>query len=177
MILLGASAVGLGSSPVVDRDGNDTDVMARGVVKVFKSEKGWGAITCAELPDGQDVWVHYSDIEGPAYRSLEAGDIVDFDYEVAWQDSFNFRASRVRRVAPGPAPVLRRQGDHVVIAPEGTPDTPLTPRRHHPAGGDTTSSRTLASSPRPSGRPLLDSAITVMAVPSIDPRRTAIDIW
>ncbi len=82
--------------------------MASGVVKFFKSEKGWGAITCDELPDGQDVWVHFSDIEATGYRSLDAGDIVDVDYERARQDGFNFRATRVRRLAPGPAPVLRR---------------------------------------------------------------------
>lgn len=121
---------------VAYRDGNDTDVMARGVVKFFKPEKGWGAISCDDLPDGQDVWVHYSHIEGTGYRSLHGGDIVDFDYEAASQDSFNFIATRVRHLGNGPALVLRRQGDQVVIAPEGTPDTPLTPRRHHPAGGD-----------------------------------------
>ena len=108
--------------------------MARGVVKFFKPEKGWGAISCAELPDGQDVWVHFSDIEAAGFRAFEAGDVVDFDYEPARQDSFNFRATRARRLESGPAPVLRRAGTRVVIAPAGTPDTPMAPRRHRPAG-------------------------------------------
>src|SRR4051812_46798246 len=108
--------------------------MARGVVKFFKSEKGWGAITCDELPDGKDVWIHFSDIEAVGYRALEAGDVVDFDYEPARQDSFDFRATRARRLESGPAPTLRRSGRQVVIAPAGTPDTPMTPRRHRPAG-------------------------------------------
>jgi cold shock protein len=103
-------------------------VVARGVVKFFKPEKGWGAISCDELPDGQDVWVHFSNIEAPGYRALEAGDVVDFDYEAARQDSFNFRATRARRLESGPAPVLRRAGARVVIATVGTPDTPLTPK-------------------------------------------------
>lgn len=105
------------------------DPMARGVVKFYKAEKGWGAISCAELPAGQDVWVHCSDIEGTGYRSLDAGDIVDFDYRKARQDFFHFRATRARRFAPGPAPTLRRVGSQVITVADGTPDTPLTPKR------------------------------------------------
>lgn len=101
--------------------------MARGVVKFFKSEKGWGAISCDELPSGQDVWIHFSVIEGTGYRTLEAGDVVDFDYVPARQDSFTFRATRARRLKSGPAPTLRRTGTHVVIAPASTPETPMTP--------------------------------------------------
>ncbi len=110
--------------------------MARGVVKFFKSERGWGAISCDDLKDGQDVWVHFSHIEAQGYRAFEAGDVVDFDFdfEPAHQGSFNFRATRARRVQSGPAPILRRRNDRVVIAPPGTPDTPLTPRRHRPTG-------------------------------------------
>lgn len=99
------------------------------MVKFFKPEKGWGVISCTELPDGQDLWVHFSDIEATGYRTLDAGDVVDFDYEAAQQDSFNFRATRARRLEAGPAPVLRRAGARVVVAAVDTPDTPLTPKR------------------------------------------------
>ena len=99
--------------------------MAREFVKFFKPDKGWGAITSDALPEGSDAWVHFSVIESDGYRALDAGDVVDFDYEPAHQDSFLFRATRARRLAPGPAPTLRRVGDRVVIAPDGTPDTPL----------------------------------------------------
>lgn len=109
-------------------------MVARGVVKFFKSENGLGAIGCDELPDGQDAFVHFSDNEAAGYRALEAGDVVDFDYEPARQDSFNFRATRARRLESGPAPTLRRTGTRVVIAPASTPDTPMTPRQHRPAG-------------------------------------------
>ena len=105
-------------------------MVARGVVKFYKPEKGWGAISCDELPDGQDVWVHFSTIEASGYRELEAGDIVDFDYEAAQQDSFEFRATRARRLESGPKPVLRRAGGRVMIATVDTPDTPMTPKRH-----------------------------------------------
>jgi CspA family cold shock protein len=72
--------------------------MAKGVVKFYKSEKGWGAISSAELPDGMDAWVGFMHIECNGYRSLEAGDAVDFDYEAAQQDSFRYRATRARKL-------------------------------------------------------------------------------
>lgn len=103
--------------------------MPRGIVKFFKSGKGWGAITSDELPDGHDAFVHFSVIESGGYRALDGGDIVDFDYETARQDSFHFRATRVRRLAAGSAPTLRRVGSAVVIAPDSTPDTPLLSKR------------------------------------------------
>ncbi|MCC3311683.1 cold-shock protein [Nocardia africana] len=72
--------------------------MAIGTVKFFRPEKGWGAIAAAELPDGCDVWVHFSAIEGDGFRALDAGERVEFDYESAQQDSFRYRATRVRRI-------------------------------------------------------------------------------
>lgn len=70
--------------------------MPRGIVKFFKSSKGWGAITSDELADGQDAFVHFSVIESGGYRAWDGGDIVDFDYETARQDIFHFRAISLR---------------------------------------------------------------------------------
>ena len=70
--------------------------MAMGTVKFYKSEKGWGAISSDELPAGHDAWVHFSVIVGEGYRSLEAGQQVEFSYEAARQDSFEYRATEVR---------------------------------------------------------------------------------
>lgn len=90
--------------------------MAQGTVKFWKSEKGWGAISSGALPDGSDAWAHFSAIEGEGYRDLRAGDHVDFDYEPARQDSFDFRATRVRWIGSGPAPKLQRRPDGTVEA-------------------------------------------------------------
>ena len=51
--------------------------MAQGTVKWFNSEKGFGFIT----PNGgdNDVFVHYSAIDGSGYRSLEENQRVQFD--------------------------------------------------------------------------------------------------
>ncbi len=50
--------------------------MATGTVKFFNSEKGYGFIS---REDGEDVFVHYSNIEGAGYRNLEEGQRVEFD--------------------------------------------------------------------------------------------------
>ena len=70
--------------------------MAMGTVKFFRPEKGWGAISSDELPDGCDAWVHFSVIVAPGYRVLEEGQWVEFSYEAAKQDSFRYRATEVR---------------------------------------------------------------------------------
>lgn len=50
--------------------------MPTGTVKFFNSEKGYGFVS---RPDGDDVFVHYSAIEGTGFRTLEAGQQVEFD--------------------------------------------------------------------------------------------------
>ena len=51
--------------------------MATGIVKWFNAEKGYGFITRDD--GGDDVFVHFSAIEGTGYRSLEEGQRVDFE--------------------------------------------------------------------------------------------------
>jgi CspA family cold shock protein len=52
-------------------------VMPQGTVKWFNGEKGYGFIR----PDdgGEDLFVHYSGIEGSGFRSLEEGDKVSYE--------------------------------------------------------------------------------------------------
>jgi CspA family cold shock protein len=47
-----------------------------GTVKFFNSEKGFCFIS---RESGDDVFVHYSNIQGGGYRSLEEGQRVEFD--------------------------------------------------------------------------------------------------
>ena len=70
--------------------------VCRGTVKFFNAEKGWGGIESSDTP--ADVWVHYSDIEGIGYRALEAGEMVEFRWEPAIQDSWRCRATWARKV-------------------------------------------------------------------------------
>jgi len=51
--------------------------LARGTVKWFSDQKGYGFIT--PDGDGKDLFVHFSNIEGEGYRSLEDGQAVEFE--------------------------------------------------------------------------------------------------
>ncbi len=48
----------------------------QGTVKWFNAEKGFGFIS---REGGDDVFVHYSAIQGDGYRSLDEGQRVEFD--------------------------------------------------------------------------------------------------
>jgi len=52
------------------------NTMPRGTVKFFNAEKGYGFIS---VDDGEDVFVHYSNIDGSGYRSLDEGQVVEFE--------------------------------------------------------------------------------------------------
>ena len=51
--------------------------MAQGTVKWFNSEKGFGFI--AQDNGGADVFVHYSEIQGQGFRTLEENQRVEFE--------------------------------------------------------------------------------------------------
>lgn len=48
----------------------------RGTVKWFNGDKGYGFIT---VEGGPDVFVHYSEIQGNGFRSLNEGERVEFE--------------------------------------------------------------------------------------------------
>ncbi len=50
--------------------------MQKGTVKWFSAEKGYGFIA---REDGDDVFVHFSAIQGEGFRSLEQGQEVEFE--------------------------------------------------------------------------------------------------
>ena len=50
--------------------------MAEGTVKWFNSEKGYGFIS---QKDGEDLFVHFSEIKMDGYKTLDEGQAVSFD--------------------------------------------------------------------------------------------------
>jgi CspA family cold shock protein len=50
--------------------------VANGTVKFFNAEKGFGFISREQ---GDDVFVHFSNIQGDGYKSLDEGQSVEFD--------------------------------------------------------------------------------------------------
>ena len=52
--------------------------MAQGTVKWFNAEKGFGFIT---QENGEDVFAHFSAIQGEGFKTLEEGQVVTFEVE------------------------------------------------------------------------------------------------
>lgn len=67
--------------------------MAQGTVKWFSNEKGYGFI---EREDGDDLFVHFSEINIDGYRTLAQGQKVEFEIT---QGDKGLQASRVTPVA------------------------------------------------------------------------------
>ena len=51
--------------------------MAKGTVKWFNAEKGFGFISPAD--GGKDLFVHHSEVQTGGYASLDEGQAVDFE--------------------------------------------------------------------------------------------------
>jgi CspA family cold shock protein len=66
--------------------------MTTGTVKFFNAQKGFGFIS---REGGPDVFVHFSNIEGNGYKSLDEGDHVEF--EIA-QGRKGDEAQKVRKI-------------------------------------------------------------------------------
>ena len=63
-----------------------------GIVKWFNNAKGYGFIA---RESGDDVFVHYSAVEGDGFRSLEENQRVEFDVE---QGPKGLQAAHVRAI-------------------------------------------------------------------------------
>jgi cold shock CspA family protein len=64
----------------------------RGTVKWFNDAKGYGFIV---HDDGRDVFVHYSTIEATGFRTLDQGELVEYE---ATPTPKGLLAARVRRL-------------------------------------------------------------------------------
>lgn len=77
--------------------------MATGKVKWFDPKKGFGFVLNEE---GEDVFVHYTSIDGDGFRCLRNGQIVE--YEEHESDS-GLKGSKVRIAEMGDGPDKKRQ--------------------------------------------------------------------
>ena len=67
-------------------------MVSQGKVKWFNGQKGYGFITTDE---GQDVFVHYSAIDGSGFKTLEQGQRVEFEIT---EGQKGLQAARVNKV-------------------------------------------------------------------------------
>jgi CspA family cold shock protein len=58
--------------------GKEVSALAKGTVKWFSNKKGYGFI---EQEDGGDIFVHFSSIDTPGFKSLSQGEQVTFEVE------------------------------------------------------------------------------------------------
>ena len=65
--------------------------MARGTVKWFNESKGFGFIS---QEGGEDVFVHFSAIEGDGFKTLAEGEAVEFEVS---QGPKGLQATNVRK--------------------------------------------------------------------------------
>ena len=68
--------------------------MPSGTVKWFDAKKGFGFIIGAE---GEDIFVHFSVIQGDGFRSLKDGEPVEYEVE---RGNKGLLARNVRRITP-----------------------------------------------------------------------------
>ncbi len=68
--------------------------MASGKVKWFDNKKGFGFIA---QESGQDIFVHYSSIEGGGFKTLNEGDMVSFE---VISGEKGLKAQNVHRINP-----------------------------------------------------------------------------
>jgi CspA family cold shock protein len=121
----------------------------RGSVKWFDPEKGWGFI---RLEDGDEVFVHHSDIQGSGFRSLRDGAEVELDVERVE------RGPRARNVIPlGGETTEAGAANRVSGAESGRPGgrrgsgrsgTRASERNRAGPAGDRQDRRATASSPK-----------------------------
>lgn len=67
--------------------------MAEGTVKWFNPDKGYGFIS---REDGEDLFVHFSEVQGEGFKTLDEGQAVSF--EITTGNNGKQQASNVTKI-------------------------------------------------------------------------------
>ena len=78
-----------------------------GTVKFFKVKEGWGFLQAEGVTE--DIFVHYSNIEGEGFRTLESGEEVSFELKKGERGYQAMNVQRVQKLNVAPR-VPRVQG-------------------------------------------------------------------
>ncbi|WP_378735968.1 hypothetical protein [Nocardia brasiliensis] len=93
-----------------------------GTVREWHAEEGWGVIDAASVPGG--CWAWFAALKTER-RHLVAGEQVEFEWEPAEQDGFEFRALRLWPAGASPVepPLDRDAGVTTMAAWDIDPET------------------------------------------------------
>lgn len=73
-----------------------------GIVRIWHGDEGCGIVDSQDTPGG--CWAHFSHLAMPGYRALQAGQAVEFEWEIADQDGYSFRTTRAWLAGTAPEP-------------------------------------------------------------------------
>ena len=94
----------------------EMESMLEGTVKWFNNPKGYGFIQAQETTDNQDVLIHYSVIEMDGFKTLKAGQSVQFEIG---QGPKGLIATKV--IPGGPGGTSEQQSDSQANTEESLP--------------------------------------------------------
>jgi len=104
--------------------------MSTGKVKWFNESKGYGFI---ESEEGQDLFVHFSEIQGEGFKTLTEGQSVEFE------EGMGPKGPCATKVVPNAADLNQSQSQESTPAPqEPTPEPPQSDVPEDPGSGDQT---------------------------------------
>jgi CspA family cold shock protein len=95
--------------------------MAEGTVKWFNPDKGYGFIS---REDGDDVFVHFSEIQGDGFKTLDEGQAVAFDITTG-QNGKQQRATFARSSSLRPIARPRMGGPDGAVHPLSEVHSPV----------------------------------------------------
>ncbi|MBI5723237.1 MAG: cold shock domain-containing protein [Planctomycetes bacterium] len=72
--------------------------MPTGTVKWFNNTKGWGFL---KGDDGVELFAHYSDVAGDGFRSLSAGEKVQYEVEQGPKGAKAVKITRLEQEGSG----------------------------------------------------------------------------
>ncbi|GAB3775359.1 CspA family cold shock protein [Nocardioides ginsengisegetis] len=75
---------------------------SQGQVREWHHDDGWGVIDSAETPGG--CWAHFGVVRVRGYRTLDAGQDVEFTFQPVDQDGYAFSATAVWPAGGDPSP-------------------------------------------------------------------------
>ena len=118
--------------------------MATGTVKWFNNAKGYGFVLAES--NGEDLFIHYSSIQMDGYKSLKAGQLIEYDVQEGPKGlhAVNIRCAAAEGQAATPSSTANPAENPATSSDE---DLHLNPMRSPPPAGAPTEPTPTTSAP------------------------------